>query len=78
MEKTAPLARELSLDDAPEGHDPAAGDIGYFAPGGDLVLYYDRDAPYFDGIVPIGEFDGDVRAIERLPDDARVTVERAG
>jgi hypothetical protein len=44
VEKTAPLARELSLDDAPEGHDPAAGDIGYFAPGGDLVLYYDRDA----------------------------------
>jgi hypothetical protein len=78
VEKTAPLARELSLDDAPEGHDPAAGDIGYFAPGGDLVLHYDRDAPYFDSIVPIGEFDGDVRAIERLPEDARVTVERAG
>jgi hypothetical protein len=29
VEKTAPLPRELSLDGAPEGHDPAAGDIGY-------------------------------------------------
>ena len=29
----------------------AAGDIGYWAPGGDFVLYYDNDAPYFDGIV---------------------------
>jgi hypothetical protein len=77
VEKTAPLARELSLDDAPPGHDPAAGDIGYFAPGADLVLYYDSDAPYFDGIVRIGAFDGDdVRAIERLPEDVRVTVER--
>jgi len=38
VEKTAPLARELSLDDAPAGHDPAAGDIGYWAPGGDFVL----------------------------------------
>jgi NAD(P)-dependent dehydrogenase (short-subunit alcohol dehydrogenase family) len=28
VEKTAPLPRELSLDGAPEGHDPAAGDIG--------------------------------------------------
>jgi hypothetical protein len=38
VEKTAALPRELSLDGAPEGHDPAAGDIGYWAPGGDLVL----------------------------------------
>lgn len=29
VEKTAPLPRELSLEGAPEGHDPAAGDIGY-------------------------------------------------
>ncbi len=78
VEKTAPLGGELSLEDAPEGHDPAAGDIGYFAPGADLVLYYDRDAPYFAGIVRIGQFDGAMRAIERLPEDARVTVERAG
>ena len=35
VEKTAPLPRELSLEGAPEGHDPAAGDIGYWAPGGD-------------------------------------------
>ena len=51
VEKTAPLPRRLSLDDAPAGHDPAAGDIGYWAPGGDFVLYDDDDAPYFDGIV---------------------------
>ena len=52
----------------PTGTIPAAGDIGYWAPGGDLVLYYDDDAPYFDGIVRIGEFDGDLdgaRAPER-------------
>jgi hypothetical protein len=39
VEKTAPVPRELSLDDAPAGHDPAAGDIGYWAPDGDFVLY---------------------------------------
>ena len=78
VEKTAPLPRELSLDGAPEGHDPAAGDIGYWAPGGDLVLYYDSDAPYFNGIVRIGEFDGDMDAIERLPEGCSVTIERVG
>jgi hypothetical protein len=77
VEKTAPLRRELAIDDAPAGHDPAAGDIGYWAPGGDFVLYYDNDAPYFDGIVRIGEIDGDVPAIARLPEDSSVTIERA-
>jgi hypothetical protein len=59
VEKTAPLPRELSLEGAPEGHDPAAGDIGYWAPGGDLVFYYDSDAPFFNGIVRIGELHGE-------------------
>src|SRR5918994_5542206 len=69
VEKTAPLPRELSLDGAPGGHDPAAGDIGYWAPDGDLVFYYDSDAPYFKGIVRIGEFDGGMDAIERQSED---------
>jgi hypothetical protein len=30
------------------------------------------------GIVRIGEFDGDMGPIERLPDGASVTIERAG
>ena len=77
-EKTAPLPRELAVADAPAGHDPAAGDIGYWAPDSDFVLYYDNDAPYFDGIVRIGEFDGELGPIERLPEGASVTIERAG
>jgi hypothetical protein len=76
VEKTAPLPRELSLEGAPEGHDPAAGDIGFWAPGGDLVFYYDSDAPFFNGIVRIGEFDGELDAIERQSQDFTVTIER--
>ena len=77
VEKTAPLPRELSIEGAPEGHDPAAGDIGYWAPAGDLVFYYDSDAPFFNGIVRIGEFDGEMDAIERQGEDFSVTIERA-
>jgi hypothetical protein len=40
VEKIAPLPREVSLDGLPEGDDPAIGDIGYWAPGGDLGFYY--------------------------------------
>jgi hypothetical protein len=76
VEKTAPLPRQLSLEGAPEGHDPAAGDIGYWAPGGDLVFYYDSDAPFFNGIVRIGEFDGEMDAIERQSENFTVRIER--
>jgi hypothetical protein len=78
VEKTGPLPRALTIAGAPAGHDPAAGDIGYWAPGGDFVLYYDNDAPYFEGIVRIGRFNGDIEAIRRLPEASRVTIARAG
>jgi hypothetical protein len=76
VEKTAPLPRELSLAGAPEGHDPAGGDIGYWAPDGDLVFYYDSNAPAFDGIVRIGELVGDLDALERQSEDFSGTIER--
>lgn len=76
VEKTAPLPSELSVDGAPESHDPAGGDIGYWAPDGDLVFYYDDDAPAFAGIVRIGRVDGDIGALARQSGDVRITVER--
>jgi hypothetical protein len=77
VEKTAPLPRPLATDGAPEGHDPAAGDIGYYAPAGDFVLYYDDNAPYFSGIVRIGEFQGDMEALRRLADGSTIMVHPA-
>lgn len=74
-EKTGALPRALPTAGAPGGHDPRAGDLGYYAPGGDLVLYYDDAAPSFDGIVRIGRFSGDLEALRRAP-DLRVRVER--
>ncbi len=76
VEKIARLPRELSLDGAPEGDDPVVGDIGYWAPDGDLVFYY-GDVGFWNGIVRIGEFDGEMDAIERQSDDFSVTIERA-
>jgi hypothetical protein len=76
VEKTAPLPRELSLDGAPTGDDPVVGDIGYWAPDGDLVFYY-GDVGFWNGIVRIGEFDGEMDAIERQSDEFDVTIEHA-
>ena len=63
VEKTGPLPSPLSLEGQPEGADPDVGDVGYYAPGNDLVLYY-GDQSYFPGIVVLGRLDGD--AAERI------------
>jgi hypothetical protein len=77
VEKTAPLLNELSTEGAPDAHDPVAGDLGYFAPGGDLVLYHDDEAPEFPGIVRIGRLDGDLEALTRQSDGFEATVDAA-
>jgi hypothetical protein len=65
VEKTGPLPSPLSLAGQPDGADPDVGDVGYYAPGNDLVLYY-GDQSYYPGIVIIGRLDGD--AARRIAD----------
>jgi hypothetical protein len=76
VEKIAPLHRRLSMVGVPAGADPDIGDIGYYAPSGDLVFYY-GDVGYFNGIVRIGRFDTTMELIERQDDNFRVTIERS-
>jgi hypothetical protein len=76
VEKVATLPRRLSTDGAPAGADPDIGDIGYWAPAGNLVFYY-GDVGYWDGIVRIGRFDSTMELIERQHDDFPVTIERS-
>ena len=74
VEKTAPLPRKLAVDSMPAGVDPQIGDLGYWAPDGDLVVYY-GDVGYWTGIMRIGEIDGDVQAINRHSGDFSATIE---
>lgn len=73
VEKTGPLARALTVTDEPDGADPEVGDLGYYAPGHDLVLYY-GDQSYFDGIVILGRLEGDLAALADLKGDIDVRV----
>ncbi len=75
VEKTGPLPGPLSLDGQPDGADPMPGDVGYYAPGNDLVLYY-GDQGYHTGIVRLGTIHGDVDALARY-DDVTVRFTRA-
>lgn len=61
-EKTSGLPRKLTRDGAPAGSDPAVGDIAYYAPWGNLAIYY-RDSGYADGLIILGKIDGGVEAL---------------
>jgi hypothetical protein len=76
VEKIAQLPRKLSMDGVPAGDDPLPRDIGYYAPSGDIVFYYD-DVGYFNGIVRIGHFDGSVEAIASQSADFAARIELA-
>ena len=76
LEKTGPLPRALTTDGVPGGSDPEVNEIGYYAPGRDLVLYY-GDVGYYNGIIRIGRFDETIDTIADAPDGVRVAVERA-
>jgi hypothetical protein len=76
VEKIAELPRPLTMDGVPAGAHPEINDIGYYAPSGDLVLYY-GDVGYFNGIVRIGRLEAeDMSAIEPQPDGFELTIDR--
>lgn len=76
VEKTGALPAPLSLDGQPAGADPDFGDVGYYAPGNDLVLYY-GDQSYYDGIVVLGRLhDGAAERIANLEGSITVQLQR--
>lgn len=74
VEKTGRLPRPLSVEGQPEGADPDIADVGYYAPGNDLVLYYGNQT-YYPGIVVLGRMGQDAAGrIAAMPGSITVTV----
>ena len=74
VEKTGRVPQPLSMDGMPEGDDPKPNEIGYYAPSGDLVLYY-GDVGYWPGIARIGQFTSDLAPIQDRDADFTATIE---
>ncbi|MEH2357308.1 cyclophilin-like fold protein [Nostoc sp.] len=72
-EKVSDLPKKLSTEDAPPGSDPAVGDIAYYAPWGNLAIYY-RDFEYSNGLAILGKIDGGIEALN-MPGSVEVTIE---
>ncbi len=61
-EKVSDLPRRLSTHGTPDGADPEVGDLAYYAPWGNLAIFY-RDFGYSSGLIKLGRIDS---GIEKL------------
>ena len=72
-EKVSDLPGRLSVEGAPDGMDPDVGDITYYAPWGNLAIFY-RDFSYAKGLVGLGRIVSGRDAMRRPgPLAARIT-----
>jgi hypothetical protein len=72
-EKVSDLPKRLSTEGAPAGSDPDVGDIAYYAPWGNLAIFY-KDFAYSNGLIILGKIDGDVDAL-MTPGEEKATIE---
>jgi hypothetical protein len=73
-ERIADLPRRLTTSGAPEPAAPKAGDLTYYAPWGNLALFY-RDGPSASAdLLILGRIDADT---DRLAGADRITIEAA-
>jgi len=72
-EKIGELPKRLSIQDAPPGMDPSIGDIAYYAPWGNVAIFY-RDQPYASGLVILGSLDAGTEALDTSGSE-KVTIE---
>lgn len=72
-EKISDLPRKLTTEGAPSGADPSVGDIAYYAPWGNLALYY-KDFAYSEGLILLGKLNDRAETLSG-PSSAKVTIE---
>jgi len=72
-EKIGDLPKRLSTEGAPSGSDPSVGDITYYAPWGNLAIFY-RDFGYASGLVILGKIDRGIETFN-VPVSVKVTIE---
>lgn len=61
-EKVADLPRKLNTQSAPASYTPKAGDITYYAPWGNLAIFY-KPIQTSRGLVRLGAFHGPIDAL---------------
>jgi hypothetical protein len=63
-------SRKLSTKDALNGFDPSLGDLTYYAPWGDVAIFY-KDFIYSSGLISLGKI---TSGIEHFTGNGKITV----
>lgn len=74
-EKISNLPRRLAIEGAPAGFDPSPGDLAYYAPWGNLAIFY-KDFGYSRGLVKLGTIVSGGEALD-VPGSLKVTIRPA-
>lgn len=74
-EKISYLSKKLSTEEAPSGSDPSVGDFAYYAPWGNLAIYY-KDFGYSNGLITLGKIESGLENLETMKDNFTVHVEK--
>lgn len=69
IEKVSDLPARLSTEGAPAGFDPEVGSFAYYAPWGNLAIFY-RDFGYARSLVNLGKI---TKGLERLKQPGKFT-----
>ncbi len=76
-EKIATLPRELTTENSPAGYTPKTGDFAYYAPWGNLSIFY-RDFRYSVSLIKLGEIKNDgIDKMKNLNENFTIRIERA-
>lgn len=73
-EKISYPPSELSKEGAPSGIEPAAGDFTYYAPWGNLAIFYE-DFRHSNGLIKLGEFESGIEKLLVLDGDFEMVIE---
>lgn len=74
-EKISYLSKKLSTEEAPSGSDPSVGDFTYYAPWGNLAIFY-RDFGYSNGLIKLGEIESGIEKLESIKGNFTVQIEK--
>lgn len=74
-EKISYLPKKLSTQDAPSGSDPSVGDFTYYAPWGNLAIFY-KDFGYSNGLIILGRVESGIDKLANISSNATITIEK--
>lgn len=74
IEKISDLPKRLSTTDAPVGYKPSIGELTYYAPWGNLAIFY-KGFGYASGLVGLGKITENIKPL-KVAGNVHVTIEQ--